>query len=735
MHKPAFILLLLALAGPLAAQRGAKSTHPDVPATMDVAGIHLVLTEEAQELVQQKADALCRHQPSFQARVDLADGSFPIIDRVLQQEGVPLDFRYLVLQESALRGDAQSIHDAVGYWQLKQGTATDLGLLVNDEVDERKHLTASTRAAARYLSRNNANLRNWVNALLSYNTGLGGVRPYTLPTDAGATQMSITAQTSPYVLMFLAQKVAFEPACGQNPTPPLRLQEFPALPGQSLAAQAQTIYADPAALAQHNRWLLAPVVPTDRPYTLIVPVTDAAQAAGLVANQRLSSGRELINTPTINAKNQKEVRVNNLRALIALPGETKEELARRGKVRLGHFLRYNELGGFDAVAAGQPYYLESKRDVGSVEYHVLQPGETLADIAQKYGMRRKSIVAKNRMSRHEDLRAGRVLWLQHSRPREVAVEYRTDFVAGSLELPVGSPRPAPTPAPVVKLAPAAVVKPAENDSADIDAATEALNEMPVKPKPAPLPVAAAEPVVALPPPAPLPSAPLDDEPRPQVAPARPVAVAAPPIVPEPVAAPVAPVVRPVPAPAKAPVPAPAVVKPAPTPTPAVLPTPAAEAVLPIPTSGQHQVAPKETVYSLARRYGLRPADLLAWNKLPPNSGLTIGQVVQLRPAGAPEKALPALAPAPAATKAPAAPRAASASKVNPALYVPRAKGSSAISAAAAEPRRHTVVVGETLYSIARRYNVKVAELQSWNNKNTDAVQLGEVLLINGTSKN
>jgi hypothetical protein len=88
--------------------------------------------------------------------VDLADAAFPIIDRVLQQEGVPLDFRYLVLQESALQGDARSTSDAVGYWQLKHDTATGLGLVMNDAVDERKHLTASTRAAARYLLRNNA---------------------------------------------------------------------------------------------------------------------------------------------------------------------------------------------------------------------------------------------------------------------------------------------------------------------------------------------------------------------------------------------------------------------------------------------------------------------------------------------------------------------------------------------------------------------------------------------------
>ena len=102
---------MVALAGPAAAQNASPNqTISTVPAAFDVAGLHLVLTDEARRLVQQKADGLRRHQPSFQARVDLADASFPIIDRILQEEGVPLDFRYLALQESALQGDARSIH-------------------------------------------------------------------------------------------------------------------------------------------------------------------------------------------------------------------------------------------------------------------------------------------------------------------------------------------------------------------------------------------------------------------------------------------------------------------------------------------------------------------------------------------------------------------------------------------------------------------------------------------------
>ena len=753
---------MLALTGSLAAQPVAPSPHREVPAALDVAGLHLVLNGEAQRLVQQKADGLLRHQPSFQARVDLADAAFPIIDRVLREEGVPLDFRYLVLQESALQGDARSSHAAVGYWQLKQETATGLGLVVNEQVDERQHLTASTRAAARYLTRNNTSLHNWLNALLSYNTGLTGVKPYTLPTDADATEMAITEATSPYVLMFLAQKIAFEPACGQNPRPPLRLQEFPATPGQSLEAQAQVLHVEPATLAGHNHWLLAATVPADRPYTLIVPVGDVTQAAGIVANQRLQSRKELLALPVV-AGNAAEVQLNNLRALIALPGETTVDLARRANQKLGEFLRHNEMTGFDVAITGRPYYLESKRDVGAVEYHVLQPNETIFDVAQKYGMRQKAIYAKNRMARVEELRPGRVLWLQHTRPREVAVEYRSLPEGAALERPATAATPAETD---VLLDRANEIVAARRENAPADArikvkikvknggaetqraipeeadgwgeslATAPAAAAPVPPVaalppaapapsagrlPAPIYSAAPAPVASpLPPPAPAPAAaPLTDEPR----------TSEPEPTPEPAAAPAAVVSVPVarPTPLSAPAVAPAIAAPAPRVSvalPAARPVVVAAKPLetPVAPADTHRVGPGETVYSIGRLYKMSPATIMALNQLTLPATLAVGQVLVLKSA----EALPAAAPA-------ARPVAKSAVNSNPALYVPKAATPAPV---AAQATQHTVAVGETLYSIARRYQVTVADLQAWNGKAVadTSAKIGEVLRVSAGGK-
>ena len=757
-----FLLLIMASAGPLAAQPTALRPHPDVPATFDVAGVHLVLSDEAQRLVQQKADGLCRHQPSFQARVDLADAAFPLIDRVLKEEGVPLDFRYLVLQESALQGDARSPHEAVGYWQLKQETATGLGLLVSAEVDERQHLTTSTRAAARYLTRNNTSLHNWLDALLSYNTGLGGVKPYTLPTDFDATEMAITEATAPYVLMFLAQKIAFEPACGLNPKPALRLLEFPAVAGQTLETQALTLHVAPATLAVHNHWLLAPVVPTDRPYTLIVPVGDVTQVAGIVANQRLQSRGQLLTVPVV-AANNAEVRINNLRALIALPGETTADLARRAHQRLGEFLHHNELTGFDVAVAGRPYYLESKRDAAAMEYHVLQSSETIFDVAQKYGLRQKAIYTKNRMARVEELRSGRVLWLQHTRPREVAIEYRSQpegvALEGSSAIVISTGNDVlveqlneAVPARRSGLEQVTKVKiKIKNGSADTkrvvtedrDGWGEVLTTATATAViPTPAASASARPVTSAPS--------LAAAHRPLAAPPRPASAKVT-YLPPPIAAPApapltdelresdsteaVPVVRrsavvprSVPKPAKVVVAA--APKPLVAPAPAVI-TPAAL----VATETTHRVEPHETVYSISRRYQIPPATLISLNHLAPPAGLTVGQVLLVK---APQQeSAPVVKSVPLPVQAPVVHRT---GRVNPALYVPKKAASAApATTVAATPAPiatalppHTVAKGETLYSIARLYKVTVADLQTWNAKPDMSVKIGEVLRVSGS---
>ncbi len=101
---------------------------------------------------------------------------FPIIDPILFKYRIPRDFRYLPLTESELVNDCVSPKGAVGYWQLMPQTARELGLVVNDEVDERKDLRKATVAVCHYLHQLYGELRSWSLVAAAYNSGIGHVQ-------------------------------------------------------------------------------------------------------------------------------------------------------------------------------------------------------------------------------------------------------------------------------------------------------------------------------------------------------------------------------------------------------------------------------------------------------------------------------------------------------------------------------------------------------------------------------
>ncbi|MFM2386445.1 MAG: hypothetical protein RL660_1202 [Bacteroidota bacterium] len=97
----------------------------------------------------------------------------PMIEERLKANGVPDDFKYLCIAESALH-QAVSRVGASGFWQFMKGTAPSFGLEVNDNVDERYNVLKSTDAACQYLTQAKQKLGSWTAAAASYNCGVGG---------------------------------------------------------------------------------------------------------------------------------------------------------------------------------------------------------------------------------------------------------------------------------------------------------------------------------------------------------------------------------------------------------------------------------------------------------------------------------------------------------------------------------------------------------------------------------
>jgi len=135
-----------------------------------------------------------------------ANRAFPIIEPILKKNGVPDDFKYLAVIESALL-NAVSSAGARGVWQFMPETAKEKGMEVNDCVDERYHLEKSTEAACKYLLVAKAKFGSWTLAAASYNGGMTGVtKQIEIQKVGNYYDLLLNDETSRYVFRILALK-------------------------------------------------------------------------------------------------------------------------------------------------------------------------------------------------------------------------------------------------------------------------------------------------------------------------------------------------------------------------------------------------------------------------------------------------------------------------------------------------------------------------------------------------
>jgi hypothetical protein len=135
-----------------------------------------------------------------------ANRAFPIIEPILKKNGVPDDFKYLAVIESALL-NAVSGSGARGVWQFMPETAKEKGMEVNDCVDERYHLEKSTEAACKYLLAAKEKFGSWTLAAASYNGGMTGVsKQIDIQKVNNYYDLLLNDETSRYVFRILALK-------------------------------------------------------------------------------------------------------------------------------------------------------------------------------------------------------------------------------------------------------------------------------------------------------------------------------------------------------------------------------------------------------------------------------------------------------------------------------------------------------------------------------------------------
>jgi len=135
----------------------------------------------------------------------------PHIEEVLRNEGMPDDLKYVAIAESALRPHAHSRKGAVGFWQFIRYTGQKYGLVINNRIDERRNIFASTRAATRYLRELHEIFGSWALAAAAYNMGEEGLMSEILEQgNNDYFHLYLPLETQRYILRIIAIKLILE---------------------------------------------------------------------------------------------------------------------------------------------------------------------------------------------------------------------------------------------------------------------------------------------------------------------------------------------------------------------------------------------------------------------------------------------------------------------------------------------------------------------------------------------
>jgi LysM repeat protein len=107
-----------------------------------------------------------------------------------------------------------------------------------------------------------------------------------------------------------------------------------------------------------------------------------------------------------------EFKINDTKVVYAVKGTSYLSIAKANNISLGRLFEFNEMDETETVLADQLIYLQRKRKTGKDEYHIVQPGETLRDIAQEQAIRLEALLEYNGLREGQHPAIGEKLYLR-----------------------------------------------------------------------------------------------------------------------------------------------------------------------------------------------------------------------------------------------------------------------------------------------------------------------------------
>lgn len=149
-----------------------------------------------------------------------------------------------------------------------------------------------------------------------------------------------------------------------------------------------------------------------KPVTVKVPYEQVSYAKQQQTVEKLVTKAESLNSILIKSH------PNDGMKFIIIPDDISlEAISKKFAISESRLMKWNELDG-NQLRKNDILFLESKASSGNVATYKAQVGESMHDIAQKFGMKLKKLYSKNRMEYGEQPKVGQLIYLQSKKPRK-----------------------------------------------------------------------------------------------------------------------------------------------------------------------------------------------------------------------------------------------------------------------------------------------------------------------------
>lgn len=436
--------------------------------------IPIVVNERVIAWIEYFQGAGRRH---FKRYLERSGRYIPLMKAILREQNMPTDLVYIALIESGFNNHAYSRAAAVGPWQFIRSTGKRCGLMVDGWVDERRDPVRSTYAAASLFRNLYNDYGDWYLAMVGYNAGPGRVNKAMGITGSkdfwvmAEHKKALRAETRDYVPKYIAatimakqpEKFGFRNVDYHEPweheSAPVKTQTDLSVIAKCAGVSEDTVFELNPHLVRGvtppghrnykvrlpknttKKFLVAYAkVPEDERVQIVrhkvrrgdtmykvarrygVSRTALAKANGLSSRSKLRRGRTLIVPVGSHAKYARynkgssggkrkityKVKRGDTLSTIAekYPGATVSKIRRWNKLRSRSHIRIGQKLRIYTRGSG-PSYASSSSGGRKAKYHKVRRGETLGSIARKYGTSSKNLMALNGISNPKSLRAGK----------------------------------------------------------------------------------------------------------------------------------------------------------------------------------------------------------------------------------------------------------------------------------------------------------------------------------------